>query len=81
MSINEADAPSELAFALDETENLIMCSDANLGQIRERGQNDATLTKPAECDLSDDEWMDQHASGIQEFAEPRVTPSQMINPD
>ncbi len=80
MDINQADATTVEAVALDEEQNLIVVSCLNAGERMNKGDDLSSVLQVAACNFANHEGVSTDLFRIQQSCEARARLAEVINP-
>jgi hypothetical protein len=81
VSVDVANASSKKAVLLNEVENLRVCGNGHLRQVRKRLKDNLALAKIAESDFANNEGMREHERLIEQLRQRLIALAQMIYPN
>jgi hypothetical protein len=81
MSVDISDPAPKQRTTLDELNDLRICRDTGMWQVRERLQHDFALTQVAQSKFADDEGVRQNHPSVQQRDECFVARPEMVDPD
>jgi hypothetical protein len=73
MSIDVADTKPEQLVPVNELQHLAVHADPRLRQVAQVGQHDISLPQTTQCNLPDNEWMDQYTPKIEQMHKHFIT--------
>jgi hypothetical protein len=81
MGVDIPDAETERGVSVNEMQNLVICSDGDLRQVRQGAENESTPPQILQCNFTDHEGMRQNPAFIEKIGEGPVAEVQMIDPN